>query len=464
DNEDPLEEGAWGPVTQSQPYTYFWDFWMQDYVRATPKEEPSFRMPMTHEVERPTINEDPEFEVQLEPKNTGSLFSQRLDAFCKKKGISKSEITVVEYFVRNDKSENEVYFKEYQNIESGIDKPKRTRFDDSKLFSTIEGIDAPQPAPGEHPVPNQKEPAIPEYILPEQDINDFFGAKWSAFIYAPKAGIYEFEVMVNDAVALWVNAELLIDEWHENKDKTYKASIYLNKGQWYPIKVHYADMYDEACIKLKWKIPNEDMKRIDRKYVAPTLTYTIHAETKKEYPMPWNQLIHNGHYYFQNKEHFMYATKEIKNTNVTKNNVTLYPKPKQGAPVLITKSDGVQLRKVSFVDETWKQSLVNHEYFNGNGKSKYYLQYEDIDSTTLKVYLNELEVNYIWNQEESSIVFDNTIHQEDDIHVSYVLNNSFYIDINHDDWNDSAEVVFHNPSKVGDVEIVYEADPRSPFY
>lgn len=459
DNDNPFLKGAWGPVTQSQPNTYFWDFWLQNYHRVTPEEESTFRIPMDFEVDRPVIDEDPIIELNIDKTQIGSRFNQILNNYLSKHELSKNELLTIDYFIRGNISDYSPYFK--NSNESGV---VYTTREESTVFAKVEGKDPPQSQPIESPIPNQKEPYVPPIPLPEADPNNNFAASWEGYIYAPETGFYEFNIRVDDAVRMWVNNNLIIDEWDINGSSEFDATIYLEGNKWYPIKVNYADVFDKAHIFLRWKKPNDYLKRIEPEYLAPYLDYKIKAEIKKETPYPWKPLIHNGYYYFGYKENYLYAKKIVHKLKVDKETLVISPRPKQGSPILINTVYGRQLRKVSFYDENWSLTLRNKETFSGNGSNKYYLKYKDIDPKTLNVYLNGEKQDITFDKDESSITFGQKISQNDTIEVDYILLDSFYMDINYDAEKDEALIVFHDYEKLKEVEVIYEESNDTPFY
>ncbi len=456
-DEDPYQKGAWGPLTQSNPDTYFWGFWVQEYQRATPNDEPSFRKSITKEVNRPLINENPMIEINLENRIDGIMRSA-LNSFLNREGLILDDVSI-EYFIRNDKSEYLTYFKNSVEIKRTI-----TIHGDSKVYAEVEGQEPPQDPPKEDPVPDKDRPNIPEIDLPEADLSDAFAVSWEGYLYAPETGYYEFNVEVDDAIRMWVNNHLIIDEWDENGSKEYESTIYLEGGKWHPMKVNYAEVRGTAHIFLKWKEPSGYVTRIPEEYIAPYLQYKIKAEIRQETPYPWMPLIHNGYYYFHEKESYLYANKKTIVADVQDKELLISPRPKQGSPILIQSGD-TQLRKVNFYDNNWNLTLEHEEDFSGTGRKKYFLQYKDIDYETVIVSLNEEETKeYIFNQDESSLTFNREITTSDIVEVKYILQNSYYVIENEDSLKDEALIVFHNHEDLDKVRIVYEQSEDTPFY
>jgi hypothetical protein len=73
-------------------------------------------------------------------------------------------------------------------------------------------------------------------------------------VQAPYSQTYTFHVHVHvsDGVRLWVNGQLLIDKWKEQKNARYTGNIALLVGQKYDITVEYYDAKGAALLELSW--------------------------------------------------------------------------------------------------------------------------------------------------------------------------------------------------------------------
>jgi hypothetical protein len=80
--------------------------------------------------------------------------------------------------------------------------------------------------------------------------SDFFSARWTRDLNLP-AGRYLFTVAVDDGVRLWVNNQLLIDEWRVQRVTTYRADITLPGGP-VPVRLEYYEYTGLAEIQLSW--------------------------------------------------------------------------------------------------------------------------------------------------------------------------------------------------------------------
>jgi hypothetical protein len=80
---------------------------------------------------------------------------------------------------------------------------------------------------------------------------DGFSARWSGQRYF-HAGFYRFWVFADDGVRLWVDGELLVDQWHDGSAEYHAPVTYLNTGN-HDVVVEYYENSGEAEIRLWWE-------------------------------------------------------------------------------------------------------------------------------------------------------------------------------------------------------------------
>jgi hypothetical protein len=83
---------------------------------------------------------------------------------------------------------------------------------------------------------------------------DDFSVRWTGWVKAKESGAHTFYVEADDGARLWVNGQLLIDEWHAGGSLTVFASVglVLTAGEIYAIKLEYYEHTGVAVIKLSW--------------------------------------------------------------------------------------------------------------------------------------------------------------------------------------------------------------------
>ncbi len=78
-----------------------------------------------------------------------------------------------------------------------------------------------------------------------------FSARWTRYIDVNVAGTYRFTVTSDDGVRLWVDGELILDEWQIQADVTFTADKYLTEGA-HRVRVEYFESTGAAMIELDW--------------------------------------------------------------------------------------------------------------------------------------------------------------------------------------------------------------------
>jgi len=80
---------------------------------------------------------------------------------------------------------------------------------------------------------------------------DNFSVRWTTDANF-EAGTYTFSVTVDDGVRLWVDGNLLIDEWRRQAATTFTAQTHLSAGT-HRIQVAYFEATGAAVIKVWWR-------------------------------------------------------------------------------------------------------------------------------------------------------------------------------------------------------------------
>jgi uncharacterized protein YraI len=82
--------------------------------------------------------------------------------------------------------------------------------------------------------------------------SDSFSARWTQNLDL-SSGRYQFAVTVDDGVRLWVNNQLIIDQWRDQQPTTYRGEINLAGGS-VPVKMEYYDNTGDAKAQLSWAL------------------------------------------------------------------------------------------------------------------------------------------------------------------------------------------------------------------
>jgi TolB-like protein len=116
---------------------------------------------------------------------------------------------------------------------------------------------------------------------------DYWGARWTGFLFAPITGTYFFTIThrVNDGVRLFINDELIHEFWSfPNESRHYwyayhdlydernskRVSVYMDANKWYRIKLEFYNINDTSSLRLKWIPPGtSELQLIPSRYLKP---------------------------------------------------------------------------------------------------------------------------------------------------------------------------------------------------
>ncbi|HED12119.1 MAG TPA: hypothetical protein ENI62_00405, partial [Gammaproteobacteria bacterium] len=92
-----------------------------------------------------------------------------------------------------------------------------------------------------------------QFQNPATSINaDNFSVRWTGFLEANLSEYYTFYTSTDDGVRLWIDGQLIIDQWTDQPEAEFQGTIQLTSGEKYPIKMEYYDNTGEAVAKLLW--------------------------------------------------------------------------------------------------------------------------------------------------------------------------------------------------------------------
>jgi hypothetical protein len=91
---------------------------------------------------------------------------------------------------------------------------------------------------------------------------DGFSVRWLGQVEAPVSGNYIFKTNNDDGTRLWVNGQLLIDDWIGHGPTWQQGSIYLNAGQKYDLEMDFFDAWGGAQAQLYWEYPGQGIQLV----------------------------------------------------------------------------------------------------------------------------------------------------------------------------------------------------------
>ena len=93
---------------------------------------------------------------------------------------------------------------------------------------------------------------------------DGFSVRWSGLVMPDYSENYTFYVSTDNGVRLWVDGQLVIDNWNDQLVKELSATVALEAGKKYPIVMEYYEYIGNASAKLSWSSASEPRQVIPK--------------------------------------------------------------------------------------------------------------------------------------------------------------------------------------------------------
>ena len=84
--------------------------------------------------------------------------------------------------------------------------------------------------------------------------NNDFQVKWTGEIYALSAGIHNFRSIADDGVRLYIDGQLIINDWTNHGATNRYGSIFLDEG-YHNLEMHFYEDGGGASVSLYWTPP-----------------------------------------------------------------------------------------------------------------------------------------------------------------------------------------------------------------
>lgn len=92
----------------------------------------------------------------------------------------------------------------------------------------------------------------PDPFLPKSPLS----IRWTGELVPSVSGEYVFSFTSDDGCKLYIDDQLIIDDWNVHSARTEKASMKLEKGKKYQLKAEYFDNGGDAIARLHWRVPS----------------------------------------------------------------------------------------------------------------------------------------------------------------------------------------------------------------
>ncbi|MFN2384825.1 MAG: PA14 domain-containing protein, partial [Thermoanaerobaculia bacterium] len=99
---------------------------------------------------------------------------------------------------------------------------------------------------------------------------DTFSVRWTGQVEPEFSETYAFYTVSDDGVRLWVNGQLLIDNWTDHASTEDRGTIVLAAGQTYDIRMDFYEKGGGAIAKLLWSSASTPKAAIPEEYLYPS--------------------------------------------------------------------------------------------------------------------------------------------------------------------------------------------------
>ncbi len=111
---------------------------------------------------------------------------------------------------------------------------------------------------------------------------EYFSVRWTGWVQARGAGTYTFSTLSDDGIRVWINNQLIIDDWTSHRELQDTAQVTLSAEQIVPIRIDYYQKTRYAEAQLFWSGPGIATQVVPQSqlYSAPNLSsLTINPST-----------------------------------------------------------------------------------------------------------------------------------------------------------------------------------------
>jgi hypothetical protein len=92
---------------------------------------------------------------------------------------------------------------------------------------------------------------------------DNFSVRWTGRVQAPVTGTYRFSTVSDDGIRLWINGQLVINNWTDHAPTTNtSAAISLTAGVKYTVTLEFYEKGGGAVAKFQWSYSGQSLQII----------------------------------------------------------------------------------------------------------------------------------------------------------------------------------------------------------
>jgi hypothetical protein len=84
-----------------------------------------------------------------------------------------------------------------------------------------------------------------------------YAARWTGRLVAPESGTYRLHTLSDDGVRVWLDGELLIDDWEVHDARVARSrAVTMEAGSEHELRVEYRQLRGNALVRLDWTRPS----------------------------------------------------------------------------------------------------------------------------------------------------------------------------------------------------------------
>ncbi|MFM2363441.1 MAG: hypothetical protein RLZZ316_2343, partial [Bacteroidota bacterium] len=93
--------------------------------------------------------------------------------------------------------------------------------------------------------------------------NSFYSVEWNGYLLPPATGNFKIGLQGNDGYRLYINNQLVVDQWSKQSFHTNTAAIALQKNKAVPIRIQFYEPVGNAQLQLIWNAVSKDSSEIE---------------------------------------------------------------------------------------------------------------------------------------------------------------------------------------------------------
>jgi hypothetical protein len=112
---------------------------------------------------------------------------------------------------------------------------------------------------------------------------DNFAVRWEGELEAQFTEPYALQVISDDRARLWLDGELILDEWYEHAEALATAIVNLEAGRRYVLRLDYFENRGKALVRLLWSSPSTPQQVIPQTQLHSRITAAILPQIRARY-------------------------------------------------------------------------------------------------------------------------------------------------------------------------------------